>query len=67
MDLTEAGRELLASAYDILARVDEAKTLRHRGSSASGTVRIAATYTVTGYFLPYHLDWLRAPASEPRH
>ncbi len=59
MDLTDAGRDLLASAYAILAKVDEAQTLRHHDTGASGKVRIAASYTVIGYFLPYHLDRLR--------
>ncbi len=59
MDLTDAGRDLLASAYAILAKIDEAQTLRHRNSDASGRVRIVASYTVIGYFLPYHLDRLR--------
>jgi len=59
MDLTDAGRELLASAYAILSKVEEAQTLRHRDTDASGTIRIAASYTVMGYFLPAHLDRLR--------
>lgn len=59
MDLTNAGRELLASAYVILSKIDEAQNLRHRNSETSGTIRIAASYTVIGYFLPYHLDRLR--------
>jgi DNA-binding transcriptional LysR family regulator len=59
MDLTDAGRELLASAYAILSKIEEAQNLRHRDTDASGTIRIAASYTVMGYFLPYHLDRLR--------
>lgn len=59
MDLTDAGRELLASAYAILAKIEEAQSLRHRNSDMSGRIRIAASYTVLGYFLPYHLDRLR--------
>lgn len=59
MDLTDAGRELLSSAYEILSKVEEARTLRQRNSDTSGTIRIATSYTVIGYFLPYHLDRLR--------
>lgn len=59
MDLTDAGRELLASAYVILGKLEEAQHLRHRDTESSGTIRIAASYTVMGYFLPYHLDRLR--------
>jgi len=58
MEMTEAGREFLASAQDILARLDEAKNLTQRRSTAEGVISIAATYTVIGYFLPYHLDRL---------
>lgn len=59
MDLTDAGRELLTSAYEILGKIEDAKNLRHRDTNSSGTVRIAASYTVMGYFLPYHFDRLR--------
>ncbi|APE45598.1 LysR family transcriptional regulator (plasmid) [Sulfitobacter alexandrii] len=59
MDLTDAGREFLASAYVILGKLEDAKNLRHRDTDSSGTIRIAASYTVMGYFLPYHLDRLR--------
>jgi len=59
MELTDAGRDLLTSAYAILSKVEEAQSLRHRNSGSSGTIRIAASYTVIGYFLPFHLDRLR--------
>ncbi len=59
MDLTDAGRELLASAYVILGKIEDAQNLRHRDTETSGTIRLAASYTVMGYFLPYHLDRLR--------
>ncbi len=52
------GRELLAVAYEILTKVEEARNLGQQASSASGTLSIAATYTVMGYFLPFHLDRL---------
>ena len=58
MELTQPGRELLAVAYEILAKVEEARNLRARVTSGTGTLTIAATYTVMGYFLPYHLDRL---------
>lgn len=59
MELTQPGRELLAVAYEILAKIDEARNLRQRASAITGTITMAATYTVIGYFLPYHLDRLR--------
>jgi DNA-binding transcriptional LysR family regulator len=58
MELTDSGREFLASSREILMKVDEAKKLTKRRSVASGTISLAATYTVLGYFLPYHLDRL---------
>ena len=58
MEMTDAGREFLASAQDILAKLEKAKNLTHRRSTIEGVISIAATYTVIGYFLPYHLDRL---------
>ena len=58
MELTDAGREFLASAREILEKLDEAKKLTQRHSTVSGVISLAATYTVIGYFLPYHLDRL---------
>ena len=55
MILTEAGRRFLAQAYEILEKVDEA--LRTQDAvQLTGRLRIAATYTVIGYFLPMHLE-----------
>lgn len=54
---TEAGRRFLASAREILHKVDEALQLR-AGPEVEGTLTVAATYTVIGYFLPYHLERL---------
>ncbi|MFT7439350.1 LysR family transcriptional regulator [Loktanella salsilacus] len=59
MELTNAGRELARSARDILDRVEEARYLSHDHAAINGTISIAATYTVMGYFLPYHLERLR--------
>lgn len=58
MELTDAGREFLSASRDILQKVDEAKRLTKRRSEASGKITLAATYTVLGYFLPYHFDRL---------
>jgi DNA-binding transcriptional LysR family regulator len=58
MDMTVSGREFLASSREILAKIEEAKKLTKRRSVVSGTISIAATYTVIGYFLPYHLNRL---------
>ncbi|MBU2360317.1 MAG: LysR family transcriptional regulator [Alphaproteobacteria bacterium] len=59
MELTDAGRELTRSARDILDRVEQARHLSRDQSGITGTISIAATYTVMGYFLPYHLERLR--------
>ena len=58
MEMTDSGREFLASSREILAKVDEAKKLTKRRSVINGTISIAASYTVLGYFLPYHLNRL---------
>ncbi|MFV0408546.1 MAG: LysR family transcriptional regulator [Paracoccus sp. (in: a-proteobacteria)] len=56
MELTEAGREFLAASREILEKVDEARKLTRRKSDICGEITLAATYTVIGYFLPFHLD-----------
>lgn len=58
MELTEAGRDFLASSRDILEKLEQAKRIAQRNSPAKGVISLAATYTVIGYFLPYHLDRL---------
>lgn len=59
MDLTSAGRQFLSHAYDILKKVDEATHLNVVSSEIEGTLTVAATYTVIGYFLPLHIERLR--------
>ncbi|OOY21914.1 LysR family transcriptional regulator [Thioclava sp. DLFJ5-1] len=58
MELTQSGRELLGLSYDILTKLDEAVNIRERSSGVTGRVLVATTYTVIGYFLPYHLGRL---------
>ncbi len=58
MELTEGGRDFLASSREILEKLDQAKRLTQKRSPVKGTISIAATYTVIGYFLPPHLDRL---------
>lgn len=58
MELTVAGRQFLLHAYDIMAKIEEAQQLRHVTAEVRGRLTIAATYTVIGYFLPYHMDRL---------
>ncbi len=58
MEMTEAGRQFLQSAREILEKVESAHFLETQNSDVSGTVTLAATYTVIGYFLPYHLGRL---------
>ncbi|RWR50469.1 LysR family transcriptional regulator [Sinirhodobacter ferrireducens] len=56
MEMTQSGRELLALSYEILTKIDEAVNIRERASGTTGRILVATTYTVIGYFLPYHLD-----------
>ncbi|AKH98744.1 transcriptional regulator [Hoeflea sp. IMCC20628] len=56
MEITDQGREFLASAREILEKIEAAQNLQPRHSEVSGVISLAATYTVLGYFLPYHLD-----------
>ena len=58
MELTDSGREFLAASREILEKVEEAKKLTKRRSAVSGQITLAATYTVLGYFLPFHIDRL---------
>ena len=59
MEMTEAGRDFLASTREILEKLELAKRMAQRQSPAKGSISIAATYTVIGYFLPPHLDRLQ--------
>jgi DNA-binding transcriptional LysR family regulator len=59
MDLTSAGRQFLSHAYDIQKKVEDATHLNLITSEISGNITVAATYTVMGYFLPYHIERLK--------
>ena len=59
MELTAAGRQFLSHAYDILSKVAEAANLNVVTSSLTGRLMVAATYTVIGYFLPFHIERFR--------
>ncbi|MCB6183066.1 LysR family transcriptional regulator [Leeia sp. TBRC 13508] len=58
MVLTESGRRFLPLARQILDSISEAMKLSHANEEIQGTLRIAATYTVLGYFFPHHLQRL---------
>lgn len=58
MKLTDAGRRFLNHAYTVLAAVDEALKAPGLQSTVQGSLRVATTYTVIGYFLPLHLQRL---------
>ena len=53
--LTDTGRRFLNHAYTILSSVDEAMRIPNLESTLTGTLAIAASYTVLGYFLPHHV------------
>jgi len=59
MELTAAGRQFLSHAYDILSKVEEATNLNVVTSALTGRLTVAATYTVIGYFLPFHIGRFR--------
>lgn len=58
MEMTEPGRDFLASSREILEKLESAKRVAQKKSPVKGVISLAATYTVIGYFLPYHLDRL---------
>jgi DNA-binding transcriptional LysR family regulator len=59
MELTAAGRQFLFHAYDILNKVQEATSLNVPANDVEGSLTVAATYTVIGYFLPSHLEKMK--------
>jgi molybdate transport repressor ModE-like protein len=59
MELTSAGRRFLSQAYEILQKVEEATQLNLVTSDIRGSLSVATTYTVMGYFLPLHIERLR--------
>jgi DNA-binding transcriptional LysR family regulator len=59
MELTAAGRRFLSQAYEILQKVDEATKLNLVTDAVTGTLSIATTYTVIGYFLPFHIERMK--------
>lgn len=59
MELTAAGRQFLSHAYEILDKVMEATNLSAVSSDLNGRLLVAATYTVIGYFLPFHIERFR--------
>ncbi|WZB62678.1 LysR family transcriptional regulator [Achromobacter xylosoxidans] len=56
--LTHSDRGFLNHAYNILSSVDEALRMPSAVEDVSGRLLLAASYTVIGYFLPYHLQRL---------
>ena len=59
MELTAPGRELLSAAREVMEKVEIASNIGQGHSEIAGTINIAASYTVIGYFLPYHLDRIK--------
>lgn len=55
VELTPAGRRFLSHAYTVQAAALEAEHMVDAQADITGTLTIAATYTVLGYFLPHHL------------
>src|SRR5690606_34272498 len=59
MELTASGRQFLFHAYEILAKLQEATSVALPANDLEGSLTVAATYTVIGYFLPAHLEKLK--------
>ncbi len=58
--LTEAGRQFLAAARGVLAAADEAEqALSDLAGLKRGRLRLAASHTLAGYWLPRHLAAFR--------
>ncbi|WP_174994019.1 LysR family transcriptional regulator [Burkholderia arboris] len=62
--LTDTGRRFLNHAYTVLSSIDEAMRIPNLESTLTGTLAIAASYAMLGYFLPHHL--LRLNTLYPR-
>lgn len=58
MTPTQTGRRFLTSAYEILARMEDALQTAIGDAEAGGALTLAASYTVLGYFLPVHVSRL---------
>ncbi|MEJ7137549.1 LysR family transcriptional regulator [Amphibiibacter pelophylacis] len=56
VELTEMGRRFLSHAYTVQGAVDDALRLTPPETPVTGTLVLAASYTVLGYFLPHHLQ-----------
>jgi len=59
MELTQTGRELLGAARAVMEKVKLAREVGQSQPAISGSIDIAASYAVCGYFLPFHLDRLK--------
>lgn len=55
MSLTDSGRHFLNHAYSILGAVDDALNNPIPKNDVEGILNVAASYTVMGYILPYHI------------
>lgn len=60
VELTVAGRTLLPKARQILELVEEAETYTASDADITGRLRVGASYTVMGYFLPQHIPRITA-------
>ncbi|MFD1259639.1 LysR family transcriptional regulator [Entomomonas asaccharolytica] len=58
MVLTDSGRHFLNHAYAILGAVEDALNDPAPANSLTGSLNIAASFTIMGYVLPYHIKRL---------
>lgn len=59
MTLTEQGKLFLNHCYDMINSLNASQNLQKNSSSISGELRIGASYTVLGYYLPSHIQRLQ--------
>lgn len=59
MILTEAGKQFLGNCYDMLSTLERSQHLHNTSNEIAGELKIGASYTVLGYYLPAHLQHLQ--------
>lgn len=56
VEMTDAGRRFLGHVHQVLSALDDALRMPDTETTIEGTLNLAASYTVLGYFLPHHLQ-----------
>lgn len=56
--LTDSGRHFLNHSYTVLRNINDALNIPSTSPGMQGSLNLAASYTVMGYFFPFHLQRL---------